>query len=75
MMGECYIQTSMEQEDKVVEGEADLAKVDTTKSVTPTIGKWTEIALESSVEGGVITPNQATIETQSSAGTVETRPL
>ena len=71
MTDKCYIRTSMEEEDKAAEGEVDSAKADTTKSVTPTNGKRTETAPESSAEGGVITPDQATVGTQLSAGTAE----
>ena len=41
MMDKCYIQNLIEEEDTVVEEEADLAKADTIKSVTPTNGKRT----------------------------------
>ena len=41
------------------------------KSVTPNIGKRTETDLESSAQGGVITPDRAITETQLSADTTE----
>ena len=47
----------------VVEEDADQAKADTTKSVTPTNGKWTDAGPESLAEGGVIMPDRAIAET------------
>ena len=41
------------------------------KGVTPTSGKRTGTGPESLAEGGVITPDRAIAETQSSAGTAE----
>ena len=61
----------MEEEDTVAGGEADSAKADTIMSVTPTNGKQIDPVLESSAEGGVITPDQAIVETQSNVGTAE----
>ena len=48
-----------------------MAKVDTTKSVTPTNGKQTETVPESSAEGEVITLDQSIATTKLNAGTME----
>ena len=61
----------MEEEDTTTGGEANTTKADTTKSVTPSNGKWTETAPKSSAKGGVITPDQEIVQTQLNVGTAE----
>ena len=67
----CCIQTLMEEEDTTMVGEANTAKADTINNATIINAMRTKLVPKSSVEGGVITPDQGTVETQSSGGTVE----